>query len=369
MKILLTGAGGFLGRNFLWTANQRENVEVLVYHHTMGMDTLESLSRECDAVVHLAGVNRPQDEREFEDGNVAFTEHLVEALGKREKGCPVLFSSSTQAALDNAYGRSKARAEQILRDYAVHSGAPVRIFRLPNVFGKWCRAQYNSVVATFCYQAARGLPLRIDDPQKTLRLVYVDDVVETFFSVLQDGIAETNVFLEIPVSYTCTVGRLAQLVQDFYAARQTLDVPDLQDAFVRKLYSTYISFLPTDGFCYPLLTHADLRGSFTEFMRTHGQGQFSVNISKPHVKKGGHWHQSKHEKFLVVYGEGVIRLRQVGSPEILCYPVSGERLEVVEIPPGYTHEIENTGDGDMVTLMWVDENYDPEHPDTYRMEV
>ncbi len=369
MKILLTGAGGFLGRNFLWTEKQMEGVTVLAYHHDMGEQALASMCQACDAVVHLAGVNRPQTEQEFETGNADFTQKLVDSLMRRETGCPVLYSSSVQVDLDNAYGRSKKRAEEILRAYGVKTGAPVRIFRLPNVFGKWCRPHYNSVVATFCYQAARGLPLRVDDPARELQLVYIDDVVAAFWDALHGRGMEQDGFYLVPVSYPCTVGRLAELVRSFYAQRQSIGVPDLKDPFVSKLYSTYISFLPEDGFRYPLLSHADDRGSFTEFMRTDGQGQFSVNISKPHIRKGGHWHQSKHEKFLVVYGQGVIRLRQVGCTEVVRYPVSGEKLEVVEIPPGYTHEIENTGDGDMVTLMWVNENYDPNHPDTYRMEV
>ena len=355
MKILLTGAGGFLGKNFLWAARQAEDLEVLAYHHEMGEDALAAMCEDVDAIVHLAGVNRPETDQGFADGNVGFTQALVECLKKRSAGCPVLFASSTQAEQDNAYGCSKREAERILRAYAA--------------FGKWCRPEYNSVVATFCHHIAHGLPIRIDDARHELHLVYVDDVIASFFDALCGKGKMADGFYSTEPVYDCTVGKLAELIRSFRDDRQTLGVPALSDAFIQKLYSTYLSYLPEDGFSYPLQSHTDARGAFTEFLRTEGQGQISVNLSHPHIVKGGHWHQSKHEKFLVVAGTGVIRLRKVGSDKILTYDVSGDKLKVVEIPPGYTHEIENTGETDMVTLMWVNENFDPAHPDTYRMEV
>ena len=369
MKILLTGAGGFLGKNFLWAAKEAEEFEVLAYHHEMGEAALGSMCQDCDVVVHLAGVNRPETEQGFVDGNVAFTKKLVDFLEERSTPCPVMFSSSAQAERDNAYGRSKREAERILRNYAKKCGTSAMIYRLPNVFGKWSRPEYNSVVATFCHHIARGLPIRVDDPAAELQLVYVDDVVSAFLRALRGNGERNGDFYEATPIHSCTVGKLAELIKDFRDDRRTLGLPTLGDAFVQKLYSTYLSFLPADEFSYPLLSHTDARGAFTEFLRTDGQGQISVNLSYPHVVKGGHWHQSKHEKFLVVAGTGVIRLRKVGSEDVVTYDVSGEKLEVVEIPPGYTHEIENTGEMDMVTLMWVNENFDPEHPDTYRMEV
>lgn len=369
MKILLTGAGGFLGKNFDWTANQMEGMEILVYHHAMGDATLASMCQACDVVVHLAGVNRPETEQGFVEGNVDFTKRLIYFLKKRVHACPVLFSSSIQAERDNAYGRSKREAEQILRAYAKATDAQVYLYRLPNVFGKWCRPAYNSVVATFCHHVAHGLPIRVDDATAGLQLVYVDDVMTAFLDALGGKAEAQDGFCKVSPVYHCTVGRLAELVNEFRACRTTLGVPDLEDGLTKKLYSTYLSYLPEDGMTYPLLSHEDARGAFTEFLRTDGQGQVSVNLSHPHIKKGGHWHQSKHEKFLVVAGKGVIRLRKVDSDTILTYHVSGDKLEVVEIPPGYTHDIENTGDGDMVTLMWADECFDPVHPDTYRMEV
>ena len=369
MKILLTGAGGFLGKNFLWAARQTKDMEVLVYHHEMGEDALAAMCQDADAVVHLAGVNRPEKEQGFANGNIGFTKELVDCLKKRSGDCSVLFASSTQAEQDNAYGRSKREAEHVLRAYATEAGTKAMIYRLPNVFGKWTRPEYNSVVATFCHHIAHGLPIRIDDARHELHLVYVDDVIASFFDALHDNGTVADEFYRVEPVYDCTVGKLAEMIQSFCDDRQTLGIPALGDPFVQKLYSTYLSYLPQDGFSYPLQSHADVRGAFTEFLRTEGQGQISVNLSHPHIVKGGHWHQSKHEKFLVVAGTGVIRLRQVGSDKILTYNVSGDKLEVVEIPPGYTHEIENTGETDMVTLMWANENFDPAHPDTYRMEV
>jgi len=368
MKILVTGAGGFLGKNFACAAREQGHT-LLAYHHAMGDDALATLCRDCGAVVHLAGVNRPQDTQEFVEGNEQFSKRLISALQQRTSPCPIVFSSSTQAALDNPYGNSKRAAEEVLRAYAAESGADVFIFRLPNVFGKWCRPEYNSVVATFCHHVAHGLPIRVDDAAHELSLVYVDDVVQAFLDALAGETVAQDDFCMVQPVYTCTVGRLAELVHSFRSCRETLAVPALGDDFTRKLYSTYLSYLPKNGMSYPLVSHADARGSFTEWLRTDGQGQVSVNISKPHIVKGGHYHHTKHEKFLVVAGTGVIRLRRVGSEMILRYEVSGDKLEVVEIPPGYTHDIENTGDTDMVTLMWADECFDPAHPDTYRMEV
>ena len=369
MKILLTGAGGFIGKNFLWAAKTRDDIEVMAYHHEMSDEPLKKMCMECDAAVHLAGVNRPKNDRGFADGNIDFTKKLVTFLGNRETGCPVLFSSSTQTELDNAYGRSKKDAEEIIGKYAADHETRAYIYRLPNVFGKWSRPNYNSVVATFCHNIANGIPITINEADKKLTLVYIDDVIKSFLGTLLSGEKSRSKYCAVPVEHECSVGQLARLIRGFKECRASLAVPDMDDPFIKKLYSTYLSYLPKDGFSYNLLSHEDNRGSFIEFIRTAGQGQLSVNVSKPHVVKGGHWHQSKHEKFLVVKGEGIIRLRKVDERESLTYKVSDSKPEVVEIPPGYTHEIENIGDTDMVTLMWANENYDPGHPDTYRLEV
>ena len=367
-KCLVTGADGFLGRNLVLSLEQ-VGMSVLSYHHTDGEEVLESYCRECSFVFHLAGVNRPERTEDYELGNVEFTRKLVEILVKVGNACPVIFSSSIQAEQENPYGVSKRRAEELLFEYGERTNAAIGIYRLPNVFGKWCRPNYNSVIATFCHNEARQIPLVVNDASRSLQLVYVDDVVEDFLHLLKGGVNGGGGYKDVPVTYQRTVGEIASLVRFFGDCRQKLCVPEMDDDFTSKLYSTYLSYLPSNKLSYPLLMHEDDRGSFTEFMRTSGQGQFSVNISHPHIVKGNHWHHTKHEKFLVVKGEGIIRLRKVGEREIASYPVSARKLEVVEIPPGYTHSIENTGEEDMVTLMWANENFSPERPDTWPLEV
>lgn len=368
MKILVTGAGGFLGKNLV-ASLQMEKYEAVPYCHSDGIERLREVCQNADYVFHLAGVNRPETERGFYEGNVAFTEAVIRALEDAACPAPIVFSSSIQAALDNPYGNSKRQAEQVLLDYAARSGRRVWIYRLANVFGKWCRPHYNSVVATFCHQIARGLPIQVNEPTRTLKLVYIDDVIQEFLSGLREAPIEPSGFREVSATYTCTLEELAEWIKSFADCRKTLALPDQENVLLRHLYSTYLSYLPENELSYPLLMHRDARGSFTEFIRTVGQGQLSVNISHPHIVKGNHWHHSKHEKFLVVSGKGVIRFRKWGDKNVIEYPVSGDDLVVVEIPPGYTHNIENTGDTDMVTLMWANENFNPQKPDTYAMEV
>lgn len=368
MKILVTGAAGFMGSNLI-ASIAAQGDEAIPYCHSDGIERLYEVCQDVDYVFHLAGVNRPKKERDFYEGNVAFTEALIRALEAASCPAPIVFSSSIQAILDNPYGNSKRQAEQVLLDCAARSGRRVWIYRLTNVFGKWCRPHYNSVVATFCHQIARGLPIQVNDPAHIMRFAYIDDVVQEFLSGMREESAEPSGFRELSATYTCTLGELAEWIKSFAVCRKTLALPDQGNMLLRHLYSTYLSYLPEKEFSYPLLTHRDARGSFTEFIRTVGQGQFSVNISHPHIVKGNHWHHSKHEKFLVVSGRGIIRFRKWGDTNVIEYPVSGDHLEVVEIPPGYTHNIENTGDTDMVTLMWANENFNPQKPDTYAMEV
>ena len=375
MKLLVTGAGGFMGRNLVAALHAYGKYEVRCYHHSQGDSILEKMVKDAEFVIHLAGVNRPEHDAEFTIGNADFTHTLVDILEQVGNHAPVLYASSMQALLDNAYGRSKKKAEDILRTNADKMHSNVYIYRLTNVFGKWCRPQYNSVVATFCHNIAHDLPVRVDDAQYMLTLAYIDDIVMDFIRRIEENEAGTVVaeqkkeIFAAPVCYHKSVGELEQLLRGFKDMRAALTVPDLSDSFVSKLYSTYLSYLPEDGFGYQLMMHRDVRGSFTEFMRTAGQGQFSVNVAHPGVEKGNHWHQSKHEKFLVVSGEGIIRFRKIGAAEVLKYLVSGNRLEIIEIPPGYTHSIKNIGQMDMVTLMWANECFDPKHPDTYPEEV
>ena len=380
MKVLITGARGFIGSNLCLTLKQIDGMEVLPYD--LGDEAkLDGYAAACDFVMHLAGVNRPKDPAEFKQGNAVFTEDILEKLAARSTPPPVLLSSSIQAALDNPYGLSKRAAEEAVRAYEEKTGAPVFIYRLANVFGKWCRPNYNSAVATWCHNIARDLPIQVRDPNAEVTLVYVDDVVKSFISRVERverGESPTcstrstrqKEILSVNPSYTKTLGEIVNLIQSFRDEPKTLMVPDQEDGFTKKLYATYLSFLPEDQFSYPLTMHCDNRGSFTEALHSAERGQVSVNISHPGIVKGQHWHHTKHEKFLVVSGQGVIRFRKmVGDDKVIEYPVSGEKLEVVRIPPGYTHNIENTGKGDMVTLMWANEVFDPGAPDTFREKV
>ena len=383
MKILVTGARGFVGRNLVsQLRNIRDgkiknhvlsgtDLEILEYDVDTDPSLLDDYCRQADFVFNLAGVNRPKDQAEFMKGNFGFASTLLDTLKKHGNACPVMISSSTQAALDNPYGESKRAGEELMFGYARGTGAKVLVYRFPNVFGKWCRPNYNSAVATFCHNIAHGLPIQVNDPNVVMHLVYIDDVVEELIGALGGQEHRQGDYCEVTVVHTVTLGRIVELLYSFKESRNTLGVPDLGDAFTKKLYSTYLSYLPEDAFGYPLKMNVDARGSFTEIIRTPDRGQFSVNISKPRITKGNHWHHTKNEKFLVVSGKGVIRFRNMNDPDgkVLEYFVSGDKLEVIDIPTGYTHNIENLGDTDMVTFMWCNECFDPERPDTYYEEV
>lgn len=371
MKILVTGSAGFVGRNLVLELQNRGH-EIFRCTLETTKEQLEQYTKECEFVFHLAGVNRPKEEKEFFEGNAGFTGEFLALLEKAGNRAPVALSSSIQAERDNPYGRSKRQAEDLLFAHGEQTGAPVYVYRLPNLFGKWSMPNYNSVVATFCNNIARGLPVTIHDPDSEVPLCYIDDLVAEFLRCLEEKptpYGKDSRYCTVPEVYRRTVGQIASLLEGFRENRSTLALPDLSDPFERKLYSTYLSYFPEDSFSYPLVTHSDHRGSFTEFLRTPDRGQVSVNVSKPGITKGNHWHHTKNEKFLVVSGQGLIRFRRVDGEEILEYPVSGDRLEVVDIPPGYTHTITNTGETDLVTVMWVNECYDPKKPDTYVLEV
>lgn len=380
MKVLVTGAEGFLGKNL---CAQLENIregkakcgflspELELFRYDVGTpcELLETYAREADFVFHLAGVNRPKGTSEFMRGNRDLTGRLLGLLEKNANRASVMISSSVQAALDNPYGESKRAAEELLFDYARRTGVPVCVYRFPNLFGKWSRPNYNSAVATFCHNIAADLPITVRDPSITITLAYIDDVVDELLRALAGRPTREGDYCVVPVVHRATLGEITSALYSFKASRETKTVPDLSDPFTSKLYATYLSFLPTDRFAYPLKMNVDPRGSFTEMIRTSDRGQFSVNVSKPHVAKGNHWHHTKNEKFLVVSGTGVIRLRPIDSDEVTEYYVSGEQLRVVDIPPGYTHNIENLGETDMVTVMWCSECFDPDRPDTYFLPV
>lgn len=378
--VLVTGANGFIGKNLCLELTRCPEVELLRYDIGNTESELREFVSRADFIFHLAGVNRPKDPGEFITGNAGLTETLVGILEKGERAVPILLSSSVQAELDNPYGKSKRLAEEVVGNYAKRAETLCFVYRLSNVFGKWCRPNYNSAVATWCHNIACGLPIQVRDPQATVTLVYIDDVVQEFLSVFRDvengsiSVQERmakNGYLSIPDMYTRTLGEITEALYAFRRSRGDLSIPDQANPFLRKLYATYLSYLPEKEFSYPLTMHSDARGSFTEFIRTPERGQVSVNVAHPGIVKGNHWHHTKHEKFLVVKGCAVIRFRRMDVPDspVIEYHVSDEKLEVVEIPPGYTHHIENVGETDLVTVMWANEPFDPERPDTFPESV
>lgn len=363
--VLITGSEGFVGKNLHITLQHRDDLRILCFDVQDDPATLTSLLDRADFVFHLAGVNRPQSPEEFQTGNTGLTEQICGHLSSKGRRVPIALSSSTQAAQDNPYGASKRGAEDAVFEYGRTTGSQAHVFRLPNVFGKWCRPNYNSGVATFCHNIANDLPIQVNDPDVVMNLVYIDDVVNAFAALL-DGIVDMDgSFCSIQPVHTVKLGDIASLIRSFRNSRTSRSIPNMGDAFVKKLYSTYLSYLPKDQFSYPLIMNVDERGSFTEFIKTPDRGQVSINISKSGITKGNHWHHTKNEKFLVVSGQGLIRFRKIGTEEIIEYPVYGDKLEVVDIPTGYTHSISNTGETDMVTVMWCNEMYDPEKPDTF----
>lgn len=363
--VLITGSEGFVGKNLRVALQCRDDIGVLTFDLQDDPASLEALLERADFVYHLAGVNRPLDVQEFQTGNTGLTERICNHLAAAGREVPLVVSSSTQAPLDNPYGASKRGAEEAVFRYARESGTSVYVFRFPNIFGKWCRPSYNSAVATFCHNIANGLPIQVNDPTVVMNLVYIDDVVRTLVALIDGSVVKSGEFCLVEPVHTVMLGEIVDLIYSFRDSRNERSVPDMSRPFVKALYSTYLSYLPTGGFSYPLTMNVDERGSFTEFIRTPDRGQVSINISKPGITKGNHWHHTKNEKFLVVSGAGVIRFRKVGSDELFSYEVSGDRLEVLDIPVGYTHNITNTGAIDMVTIMWCNELFDPGKPDTF----
>ena len=339
------------------------------------MDTepelLDTFTNDCDFVFHLAGVNRPQNEEEFMQGNFGFTSMLLDSLKKHNNTCPIMLSSSIQAELDNPYGKSKKAGEDLFFEYSKETGAKVLVYRFPNVFGKWCRPNYNSAVATFCHNISNDLPITVNDRSHMMTLVYIDDVVDEMISALGGNENRVGDFCEVPISHKITLGEIADLLYKFSKQPKTLVMPEIPDnSFEKKLYSTYLSYLPEEKIAFELNMNEDARGSFTEILKTENSGQFSVNISKPGITKGQHWHNTKWEFFVVVSGKGLIQQRKIGTDEVINIKVSGDKITAVHMLPGYTHNIINLSDTeDLVTLMWANEQFDPNKPDTFWEEV
>ena len=371
MKILVTGAKGFIGKNLIAELINRNYQDIYEFDTYTKAELLDSYCSDCDFVFNLAGINRPENQDDFMKGNFGFATVLLDTLKKYQNTCPVMVSSSIQAVLDNPYGKSKKAGEDLMFAYSKETGAPVYIYRFPNVFGKWCRPNYNSAVATFCHNIAHDLEIHVNDRNVVMNLVYIDDVVEELIAALE-GVPnkEKDEYCYVRTVHTATLGEIVDMIYSFKESRELKSIPDMTEgSLCKKLYSTYLSYLPKDKFSYPLKMNEDARGSFTEIIRTKDRGQFSVNISKPGIVKGEHWHHTKNEKFLVVSGKGLIQFRKIGSDEIIEYHVSGDKLEVVDIPVGYTHNIMNEGDTDLITFMWSSECFNPERPDTYFLKV
>lgn len=370
MKTLVTGSRGFIGRHMMEALGRADDVEPIGVDLHSTPDEWRAALAACDAVIHLAGVNRPQDPSEFATGNADLTGEIASALISMGRSPMFLLSSSTQAEQDNPYGRSKRAAEEAVARYAGEANAPAAVFRLTNVFGKWCRPNYNSAVATFCHNIARGEPVSISDPNHEVRLVYIDDVVAAFLGALRRPPAPgTCARPEAGPIYPIRLGDLVARIEAFRAGRHTLLAPDVGDAFTRRLYATYLSHLPEDGFAYALEKRTDPRGSLAEFIKSPPFGQIFVSRTAPGITRGNHYHHTKTEKFLVLEGEAVIRFRRIDADEVIVYRARGEEYRVVDIPPGYTHDITNVGESDLVTLFWASEIFDPQAPDTHALKV
>lgn len=382
MKILITGANGFIGKNLCAALDNiaagkdkssglDTDITVLKYDTDTDSSLLDCFCKECDFVFHLAGVNRPEDPSEFMKGNYDLTLLLLETLKKYDNTAPVMLASSIQAHTDNPYGISKKAGEDLLFKYSQENGTKALVYRFPNVFGKWCRPNYNSVVATFCNNVARDLPIQVNDRNTDMTLVYIDDVVNELLRALEGKENREGNFCKVAPVYKITLGEIVDLIYSFKNQSQTLIIPEIPfGSFKKKLYSTYISYLPVDKVSFELKMNMDARGSFTELLKTEKCGQFSVNISKPGIAKGQHWHNSKWEFFIVVSGKGLIEQRKIGTKEVLRFEVSGDKIEAVHMLPGYTHNIINLSDTEnLVTVMWANESFDPDKPDTFFEEV
>lgn len=378
MNILVTGAKGFVGKNLCEalknirdgkdkTRPELKIDEVYEYDIDSVYEQLQDWCQKADFVFNLAGVNRPKDQSEFMKGNFGFASTLLDTLKKCGNNCPVMLSSSIQAALDNPYGESKRAGEELFFNYSKETGAKVLVYRFPNVFGKWCRPNYNSAVATFCNNIANDLPIQVNDPSVLMHLVYIDDVVNELIDALEGKEHHSGNYCEVPTVHEIKLGEIVDLIRSFAEQPKTLMIPEIpENSFAKKLYSTYLSYLPKEKVAFPLKMNVDDRGSFTELIHTLNCGQVSINISKPGITKGQHWHNTKWEFFIVVAGHGLIQERKIGTDEVIEFEVSGDNIQCIHMLPGYTHNIINLSETEnLVTVMYCNEIFNPNKPDTY----
>lgn len=368
MRVLITGSNGFVGKNLYTHLSERKDIDVVTFTRDDDFDSLDAKLEGVDFVFHLAGVNRPKNVEEFTQGNSELTAVLCQVIETKGRKIPVVYTSSIQAELDNPYGKSKQTAEQVLVNFSTKTGIPVYIFRLTNVFGKWCKPNYNSAVATFCHNIARGLPIQINDPTAKINLVYIDDVVKCFISII-DGVLAEKGFCDVEPVYEVTVGALVDKISTFKRSRQSLVTEPVGVGLDRALYSTYLAYLEPKDFAYGLVKHEDHRGVFVEMLKTKNSGQFSFFTAHPGITRGGHYHHTKTEKFLVLKGEALFKFRHILSGEYYELKTTGDSPQVVETVPGWTHEVANVGDDEMIVMLWANEIFDRERPDTYAMPV
>jgi len=367
MKILITGCNGFIAKNLVSHLKEKENIHLYLFSKNDSNTILDAYLEDADFIFHLAGVNRPEDKKEFYEGNSNLTKYIVNNLEKKEKNTPIILSSSIQAELDNDYGKSKLQAEKHLLEYSKNTGANVNIYRLPNVFGKWCKPNYNSVIATWCFNINNNIPLQVNDENYLLNLVYIDDVISSFLDNLEKE--QTASYYEIPIIYKKTLGEIKNLLEKFKANRETLLIPEVGTGFERALYATYLSYTPHNLFSYELKGYTDERGTFYEILKTKNSGQFSLSTTAPGVTRGNHYHHTKNEKFLVVKGKALLEYKHIITNEVISYKVSDKKMEVIEMIPGYTHNIKNIGNEEMILFLWANEKFDPINPDTYFLKV
>ena len=368
MKVLITGANGFVGKNLQSFLSLKKDVEVLIYDRNSTEKDLDKYTKECDFVYHLAGVNRPQDPKEFMEGNFGFTSILLDYLIKNKNKAPIMLSSSIQAELDNEYGKSKKAGEDLLFKYGKDNNVKVYVYRFPNLFGKWCKPNYNSVIATFCNNIATNQEIVVNDENKELTLAYIDDVCEEIVKCLYDKGTKAGKFYKVPMTYTVTLGYIASLIKSFKENDRGIMVPSTGDEFTKKLYATYISYVPLEEMVVDLTEHRDERGVFCELVRTREAGQVSVSTTNPEIVRGGHYHNTKMERFIVIKGKAKIEFEHVLTHEKIEFEVSGDKLQYVTIPVGYQHSINNIGNDELILVLWANELFDPSKSDTYVME-